>query len=94
MEDEAFVTERCCASAGFEAVVAARRSGFTPLPVGLGGCEWGFGVLAPVGMGVEKVEGSSEVKMVAEDGEMIYLAARVERRASLKPGRLLAGRLR
>ncbi len=39
-------------------------------------------------MGVERFDGSSEVKIVAEDGEMRYLALRVARRASLKPNRM------
>ena len=42
-------------------------------------------MLAPVARGVEKLEGSSEVKIVAEEGEMRYFAVRVARRASLKP---------
>lgn len=37
--------------------------------------------------GVEKFEGSSEVKIVAEEGEMRYLAIRVAMRASLNPVR-------
>lgn len=36
-------------------------------------------------MGVVKFEGSSEVKIVALEGEMRYLAFRVAIRASLKP---------
>lgn len=52
-------------------------------------CPWGWGwwrgVLAPVATGVERFEGSSEMNMVALEGEMRYLAVRVERRASLKP---------
>lgn len=51
-------------------MVAATRRGF--------GCEgppaeedgWGMGVEAPVAMGVERLDGSSEEKMVPEDGEM------------------------
>ena len=78
---------------GFEAVVAARRRGLTPWEVEVCGswfwdCDCGCGVLAPVPMGVERFEGSSEVKMVAEEGEMRYLAWRVARRASLKPRRM------
>lgn len=48
---------------------------------------WGWcrGVLAPVATGVERFEGSSEMNIVALEGEMRYLAVRVERRASLKP---------
>lgn len=51
-------------------------------------CPWGGwwrGVLAPVATGVERFEGSSEMNMVALEGEMRYLDVRVERRASLKP---------
>lgn len=52
--------------------VAATRRGFTPCAAGwyIGpGCPDGAGVLVPpVGRGVEKVEGSSEVKIEA-DGE-------------------------
>lgn len=51
-------------------------------------CDCGCGVFAPVPMGVERFDGSSEVKIVAEDGEMTYLALRVARRASLKPRRM------
>lgn len=45
----------------------------------------GTGVLAPVARGVERLEGSSEVKIVALEGEMRYLVLRVVRRASLNP---------
>jgi hypothetical protein len=45
-----------------------------------------LGVWAPVPIGVERLEGSSEVKIVALEGEMRYLLVRVARRASLKPG--------
>ena len=43
------------------------------------------GVEAPVGKGVLAEEGSSEVKMEAEDGEILYFSVRWERTASLKP---------
>lgn len=48
-------------------MVAATRRGF--------GCEgppefWGIGVEAPVAIGVERLEGSSEEKIVPEEGEM------------------------
>jgi hypothetical protein len=75
--------------AGLEAVVAARRRGFTVDPVGRGCCPGGYslcGVCAPVPIGVERLEGSSDVKIVAEDGEIIYLLLRVDIKASLKPG--------
>ena len=39
----------------------------------------------PVGPGVVKVEGSSEVNIVVEDGEIRYLALRVPSKASRKP---------
>lgn len=42
-------------------------------------------MLAPVARGVERLEGSSEVKIVALEGEMRYLVLRVARRASLNP---------
>ena len=42
-------------------------------------------MFAPVARGVEKLEGSSEVKIVAEEGEMRYLAVSVAMRASLNP---------
>lgn len=45
-----------------------------------------MGVEAPVGRGVDTEEGSSEVKMLAEEGEILYFSMRVVRRASLKPG--------
>lgn len=41
-------------------------------------------------VGVEMLEGISEVKMVADEGEMIYLAWIVDRSASLKPIWMLA----
>ena len=70
--------------------MAARRSGFTLGPCACGvelegpwGC--GCGVLAPVATGVERLDGSSEVKIVALEGEMRYFAWSVARRASLKP---------
>ena len=43
-------------------------------------------MLAPVASGVEKFDGSSEVKMVALEGEIRYLALIVAKRASLNPG--------
>lgn len=48
-------------------------------------------MLAPVPVGVEILEGISEVNMVADEGEMMYLAWIVDRRASWKPVFLLAG---
>lgn len=80
-----------------DAVVAARRSGLTlgPWEVCVGATEeeerpvapWGWwrGVFAPVATGVVRLEGSSEMNIVALEGEMRYLAVRVERSASLKP---------
>ena len=55
------------------------RRGLTPEP--------GRGVLAPVGRGVEDAEGSSDMKIVAEEGLILYLSRRVVMRASLKPMR-------
>lgn len=80
-----------------DAVVAARRRGLTlgPWEACVGATEeeerpdatWGWwrGVLAPVAAGVVRLEGSSEMNIVALEGEMRYLAVSVERRASLKP---------
>jgi hypothetical protein len=46
-----------------------------PPPEGPRGCDEGpapgWGVWAPVPMGVVRLEGSSEVKIVAEEGEMM-----------------------
>jgi hypothetical protein len=42
-------------------------------------------LVPPVGKGVEKLEGSSEVKIVAVEGESMYLLARVERSAGVNP---------
>ena len=42
-------------------------------------------MLAPVANGVERLEGSSEVKIVAEDGDIRYLLLSTETSASLKP---------
>lgn len=39
----------------------------------------------PVATGVVRLEGSSEVKIVALEGEMRYFAVRMARRASLNP---------
>ena len=73
--------------------MAARRSGLTPegllLLLLLLWCDelWGCGsgVLVRVGRGVVTVEGSSEVNIVVEEGEMRYRALRVPSRASRKP---------
>ena len=65
--------------------MAASRSGLTP-EAWWDGWTCGSGVLAPVGAGVEKFEGSSEVKIVALEGEMRKRDFSVSRRASLKPG--------
>ena len=62
--------------------MAARRRGLTPEDCG---APRGRGVEAPVGRGVEEAEGSSEVKMVAEEGEILYFSMRTLRRVSLKP---------
>ena len=42
-------------------------------------------MLAPVPAGVDILEGSSLVKIVAEEGEMRYLVWRVDIKLSLKP---------
>jgi hypothetical protein len=70
-------------------LVAATRRGFTPWPAGWWRAwpPWpGIGVFVPgVATGVEKFEGSSEVKMVAVEGERMYREVRTERRAGVKP---------
>jgi hypothetical protein len=43
-------------------------------------------VFAPVPVGVEILEGNSEVNIVADDGDMRYLECNVWSSASLKPG--------
>lgn len=63
--------------------MAARRSGFTPWLTCEANC--GCGVFAPVPAGVERFDGSSEVKIVADDGEIMYLLLSVAMSASLKP---------
>lgn len=45
-------------------------------------------LVPPVGSGVEKLDGSSEVKMVAVEGERVYRAASVDRSAGVKPGQV------
>jgi hypothetical protein len=42
-------------------------------------------LVPPVGKGVEKLDGSSEVKIVAVEGERVYLVARVARSAGVNP---------
>ena len=42
-------------------------------------------LVPPVGSGVEKLDGSSEVKMVAVEGDKVYLAARVDKSAGVNP---------
>ena len=42
--------------------------------------------MPPVGRGVERLDGSSEVKMVVLEGERMYLEEMVERTAGIKPG--------
>lgn len=50
--------------------MAAKSRGLTPEPPW--GPSWGCGVFAPVPAGVEMLDGISEVKMVADEGEMRY----------------------
>ncbi len=71
--------------------MAARRRGLTWLPPPRCGapCGCGCGVLAPVARGVERFEGSSEVNMVAEEGEMRNLLEIVAKSASLKPSKVM-----
>jgi hypothetical protein len=47
-------------------------------------------VFAPVPVGVEILDGISEVKIVAEEGEMRYLFCRIPSSVSLKPMSLSA----
>lgn len=42
-------------------------------------------LVPPVGRGVERLEGNSEVKMVAVDGDKVYFCAKIESRAGVKP---------
>ena len=70
-------------------MVAARRRGLTPGPWCEGGACWGWGVFAPVATGVVTLDGSSEVKMVALEGDMRYLEFKVPIKASLKPAHAL-----
>lgn len=71
--------------------MAASRSGFTlgPCPCRAIAvdvpCGWCSGVLAPVATGVVRLDGSSEVNIVALEGDMRYLAFNAASRASLKP---------
>lgn len=69
----------CCVCA----VVAASKSGLTCEPPW--GPSWGCGVFAPVPIGVETLDGISDVKIVAEEGETRYLVWIVWSRDSLKP---------
>lgn len=46
-------------------------------------------LVPPVGRGVERAEGISEVKMVADDGATVYFEDRTERSAGVKPGAAL-----
>jgi hypothetical protein len=48
-------------------------------------------LVPPVGNGVEKLDGSSEVKIVAVEGERVYLAARVDRSAGVNPATVSHG---
>jgi hypothetical protein len=50
----------------------------------------GCGVFAPVPVGVEILDGISEVNIVADEGEMRYLDWRVCSSASLNPAVVLA----
>ena len=47
-------------------------------------------MFAPVATGVVMLDGSSEVKMVALDGDMRYLEFKVPTKASLKPTALVS----
>lgn len=77
------------AAAGLLEWVAATSKGLTPWPAGwcMGpGWPLGAGVFVPpVGMGVEKSEGSSEVKMVP-DGERMNFCVMVLSKDCVNPG--------
>jgi hypothetical protein len=75
---------RCCVCPA----VAAKSRGLTCEPPCGPSC--GCGVFAPVPVGVEIFDGISEVKIVAEEGEMRYLDCNVPSNDSLKPMSLLA----
>lgn len=70
--------------------VAATRRGFTPWAAGWwrgpGFWRWAGVFVPPVGRGVDICEGSSEVKIVPEEGERTYFCVMVARRAWGKPG--------
>ena len=68
-------------------MVAARRRGLTPVPWLRAAWCCGWGVLAPVATGVEKFDGSSDVNMVALDGDIRYRELRAASSASLNPAR-------
>ena len=74
----------------FACLVAATSSGLTPCAAGwcIACAGWpGTGVLVPpVCKGVEKLDGSSEVKIVAVEGDRVYLVAKVDKSACVKPG--------
>ena len=42
-------------------------------------------LVPPVCKGVEKLDGSSEVKIVAVEGDRVYLVAKVDKSAGVKP---------
>jgi hypothetical protein len=73
---------------GALAWVAATRSGLTPWAAGWrrgpGGWLPRAGVVVPVAIGVEMLEGISDVKMLAE-GERMYFWVMIERRAGTRP---------
>ncbi len=50
-------------------------------------------MFAPVATGVVKLDGNSEVKMVALEGEMRYLLLSLATKASLQPGSMTVSRL-
>lgn len=76
-----------------EFVVAARSNGLTPLPPpkeGSACCPTvndppTDGVCAPVPIGVDKLDGNSDVKIVALEGEIKYFVVSVLKSASRNP---------
>jgi hypothetical protein len=75
---------RCCVCP----VAAAKSRGLTCEPLGKLSCSCGIFAIVPVG--VKMLDGISEVKTVAEEGEMRYFDCRILSSVSLKPICLLA----
>ena len=50
-------------------------------------------LVPPVGIGVEMLEGSSDVKMVALEGDKVYFCPSIAMRAAVKPALKLVSSL-